>query len=100
MVKKHGSWLSAPSPLARTARKVLSCEQEGAGVGVRNVQELEWSALARQALRERVGDVLALTAVAQRWVTDRRARAVRIDWQFRSVDAAVKLKRLYPVFSV
>jgi hypothetical protein len=74
MVKKHESWL--------------------------NVQELEWSALARQALRERVGDVMALTTVAERWVTDRRARAVRIDWQFRSVDAAVKLKRLYPFFTV
>jgi hypothetical protein len=74
MVKKHGSWL--------------------------NVQELEWSALARQALHERVGDVVALAGAAQRWVTDRRARAVRIDWQFRSVDAAVKLKRLYPVFTV
>jgi DDE superfamily endonuclease len=71
---KHGSWL--------------------------NVQELEWSALARQALRERVGDVLALTAVAERWVTDRRVRAVRIDWQFRSVDAQIKLKRLYPIFTV
>jgi hypothetical protein len=33
-------------------------------------------------------------------VTDRRARAVRIDWQFRSANAAVKLKRLYPVFTV
>ena len=71
---KHGSWL--------------------------NVQELEWSALARQALRERVGDVVALTAVAERWVTDRRVRAVRIDWQFRSVDAQIKLKRLYPTFTV
>jgi hypothetical protein len=64
------------------------------------VQELEWLALARQALRERVGDVVALTAVAQRWVTDRCARAVRIDWQFRSVDAQIKLKRLYPIFTV
>jgi DDE superfamily endonuclease len=71
---KHGSWL--------------------------NVQELEWSALARQALGERVGDVVALAGVAEQWVTDRRARAVRIDWQFRSVDAVVKLKRLYPVFTV
>ena len=71
---KHGSWL--------------------------NVQELEWSALARQALRERVGDAGALAGVAQRWVEDRRARAVRIDWQFRSVDAQIKLKRLYPIFTV
>ena len=71
---KHGSWL--------------------------NVQELEWAALAKQALRERVGDAAALAGVVARWVLDRCARAVRIDWQFRSVDAQVKLKRLYPVFTV
>ena len=64
------------------------------------MQELEWSVLARQALRERVGDALALAGVVNRWVTDRRARAVRIDWQFRTVDAEVKLKRLYPIFTV
>jgi hypothetical protein len=51
-------------------------------------------------LRERVGDVVALAGVAERWVTDRRVWAVRIDWQFRLVDAAVKLKRLYPTFTV
>jgi hypothetical protein len=84
---KHGSWLSAPSPL-------------GAAVGARNVQELEWSALARQALRERVGDALALAGVIDRWVTDRRARAVRIDGQFRVGEAEIKLKRLYSIFIV
>ena len=74
MVKKHGSWL--------------------------NVQELEWAALARQALKARVGDAVALAGVVERWVVDRRERLVRIDWQFRSVDAQVKLKRLYPIFTV
>ena len=73
-VKKHGSWL--------------------------NVQELEWAALAKQALRARVGDAIALAGVVAVWVLDRCARAVVIDWQFRSVDAQVKLKRLYPIFIV
>ncbi len=84
---KHGSWLSAPSPL-------------GAAVGARNVQEIEWSALARQALKERVGDKAALERAVLRWVVDRRDRAIRIDWQFRSVDAELKLKRLYPILIV
>ena len=73
-VKKHGSWL--------------------------NVQELEWAALAKQALRARVGDAVALAGVVAPWVLNRRTRAVLIDWQFRSVDAQVKLKRLYPIFTV
>lgn len=67
---KHGSWL--------------------------NVQELEWSALARQALRERVGDRAGLEGVTAAWLAERRERAVRIDWQFTSDDARIRLKRLYP----
>ncbi len=43
-------------------------------------------------LGERVGDRARL----DRWVLDRRARQVRVDWQFRTVDARVKLKGLYP----
>ena len=61
-----------------------------------NVQELEWSALARQALGERVGDRARLEGLVEHWVLERRARLVRVDWQFRTVDARVKLKGLYP----
>lgn len=67
---KHGSWL--------------------------NVQELEWSALARQALSERVGDQARLERLVTHWLDDRRSRGIKIDWQFTTEDARVKLKRLYP----
>jgi hypothetical protein len=67
---KHGSWL--------------------------NVQELEWSVLERQALGERPGDKKRLERVVKRWLDDRRDRAVKIDWQFTTPDARLKLKRLYP----
>ncbi len=67
---KHGSWL--------------------------NVQELEWSALTRQALAERVGDQERLERLVTRWLEDRRKRAVKIDWHFTTSDARLKLKRLYP----
>ncbi len=67
---KHGSWL--------------------------NVQELEWSALARQALGERVGDPARLERLVTHWLEARRERAVKIDWQFTTSDARLKLKRLYP----
>lgn len=67
---KHGSWL--------------------------NVQELEWSALARQALGERVGDQARLKRLVARWLEARQERAVKIDWQFTTLDARLKLKRLYP----
>jgi len=67
---KHGSWL--------------------------NVQELEWSALERQALDQRVADKERLTRLVNNWLAERRERTVKIDWQFKTSDARIKLKRLYP----
>jgi len=64
-----------------------------------NIQELEWSALARQALKERVGDKEALIKVVGHWLTRRQQNAVCIRWQFTTLNARRKLSRLYPVQS-
>lgn len=61
-----------------------------------NVQELEWSALTRQALSERVGDQVRLERLVTRWLEDRRSRGVKIDWRFTTEEVRLKLKRLYP----
>ena len=61
-----------------------------------NVQELEWSALERQALDQRVGDKERLGRLVSNWLIDGRERTVKIDWQFITSDARLKLKRLYP----
>lgn len=45
-----------------------------------NIQELEWSALARQALKARVGDKAALIKVVSHWLTQRQQNAVCIRW--------------------
>lgn len=70
---KHGSWL--------------------------NVQELEWSALSRQALDQRVGERERLERLVGQWLEERRKRGVKIDWQFTTEDARIKLKRVYPQIS-
>ncbi|HEY4260582.1 MAG TPA: IS630 family transposase, partial [Schlesneria sp.] len=31
------------------------------------------------------------------WTRDRNEKQIRVDWQFTTADARVKLKRLYPV---
>jgi hypothetical protein len=67
---KHGSWL--------------------------NMAECELSVLEKQALGERVGDEAELTRRARTWNEDRNQRTKRIEWQFRTSDARVKLRRLYP----
>ena len=67
---KHGSWL--------------------------NMAECEWSVLEKQALGERVADEAELRRRVTLWNEDRNQRTKRIDWQFRTSDARVKLRRLYP----
>ena len=67
---KHGSWL--------------------------NMAEIELSALEKQTLGARVGNEAELRSRVTNWGKDRNQRCRRIDWQFRTPDARIKLRRLYP----
>ncbi len=67
---KHGSWL--------------------------NMAECELSVLEKQCLGERIADEATLRTRIQVWNGDRNRRLKKIDWQFRTPDARIKLRRLYP----
>jgi hypothetical protein len=67
---KHGSWL--------------------------NMAETELSILSRQCLDRRIESKEILTREVATWEHDRNARQSKIDWQFTTADARIKLKRLYP----
>ena len=67
---KHGSWL--------------------------NMAECELSVLEKQALGERVSDETELRDHVTVWESDRNHRFKGIEWQFRTADARIKLRRLYP----
>jgi DDE superfamily endonuclease len=67
---KHGSWL--------------------------NMAETELSVLSRQCLDRRIDSKDKLTREVTAWEQDRNAREAKIDWQFTTADARIKLKRLYP----
>jgi hypothetical protein len=67
---KHGSWL--------------------------NMAECELSVLEKQCLGERIGDEPTLREGVGIWNTDRNHRSKKIDWQFKTPDARIKLRRLYP----
>ena len=67
---KHGSWL--------------------------NIAECELSALNRQCLNRRIPDQYSLTREVGAWERARNLDTVRIDWRFRTADARIRLKRLYP----
>ena len=67
---KHGSWL--------------------------NIAEIELSVLKRQCLAGRIDCIEKMRSKVAAWNTDRNNRQSKIDWQFQTDDARVKLKRLYP----
>jgi len=69
---KHGSWL--------------------------NMAELELSVLERQCLRQRLPDRETMEREITAWADRRNAQTRRIDWQFTTADARIKLRRLYPAF--
>lgn len=71
---KHGSWL--------------------------NMAETELSVLSRQCLDRRIDDRDLLAREIAVWQTTRNAAEARINWQFKTADARIKLKRLYPSFDV
>jgi hypothetical protein len=67
---KHGSWL--------------------------NMAETELSILSRQCLDRRIESKNVLSCEVAEWRGARNHRRPKIDWQFTTADARIKLKRLYP----
>lgn len=67
---KHGSWL--------------------------NMAEIELSVLSRQCLNRRLENKEVLQAEVEKWQADRNNKNAKINWQFKTSDARIKLQRLYP----
>jgi hypothetical protein len=67
---KHGSWL--------------------------NIAETELSALTRQCLDRRIGDLDTLNTELSAWQNATNTDQRQVDWQFTTHDARIKLRHLYP----
>lgn len=70
---KHGSWL--------------------------NMAELELSHLSRQCLDRRIADKEILKKEVAAWTENRNKKGMKVDWQFATEDARIKLKKLYPIIT-
>jgi len=64
-----------------------------------DMAECELSVLCRQCLDRRIDDRSLLEHEVRCWEEVRNAAEVYVDWQFRTPDARIKLKRLYPVIA-
>lgn len=61
-----------------------------------NVAAMERSVLARPGLDRRIPDIETLRREVGAWERDRHAAVVKVEWQFTTAEARIKLKRLYP----
>ena len=70
---KHGSWL--------------------------NMAEIELNVLMGQCLNRRIDNIEGITDEVQAWQHARNNKDAKINWQFTTDDARIKLIRLYPTFN-
>lgn len=71
---KHGSWL--------------------------NMAEIELNVLMGQCLNRRIDNMKTIKEEVEAWQEYRNNKTASIDWQFRTKDARIKLKHLYPKLKV
>ncbi|WP_420593896.1 transposase [Deinococcus sp.] len=62
----------------------------------RDIAEIELSVLARQCLNRRFRDREHLESEVAAWEAVRNKTAIKVNWQFSTKDARLKLRRLYP----
>lgn len=70
---KHGSWL--------------------------DIAEIELNVMTRQCLSRRIDNISKLRDELSVWESERNAKAAKVNWQFRTADARIKLSSLYPQFT-
>ena len=68
---KHGSWL--------------------------DIAEIELNVMTRQCLNRRIDNITDLRSELEAWENERNKNQATVNWQFRTVDARIKLSSLYPV---
>jgi hypothetical protein len=71
---KHGSWL--------------------------NMAEIELNVLMGQCLKRRIDNVTTIREETEAWQENRNNKKAKINWQFTTKNARIKLKRLYPTLLV
>ena len=71
---KHGSWL--------------------------NIAEIEINVMTRQCLSRRIADIEKLRPELQAWENERNNAEARINWQFTTDNARIKLTSLYPKIDI
>jgi hypothetical protein len=87
---------SFPAEVARNlARRIEFCYTPVHGSWL-NMVEIEISVLVKQCLKRRLPDMETLEREAKAWCKERNRLGTSVNWRFRTEDARVKLRSLYP----
>ncbi len=60
-----------------------------------NMAEIEFSALSKQCLDRRIGDLKTLTQEVETWSKERNKKKIKINWEFTKNKAREKFTRFY-----
>jgi len=60
------------------------------------VAEIEIGVMCRQALAKPLPDIESFKKQVKTWTSQRNNKCSKVNWQFTTKDARIKLKRLYP----
>lgn len=61
-----------------------------------NIAEIELSVMSKQCTRRRLSSIEILKNELLAWTKERNCKNVGVNWRFRTKDARIKLKKLYP----
>jgi hypothetical protein len=87
---------SFPPEVARSLMKRIEFVYTPVHGSWLNMVEIEISVLVRQCLRRRLAEVETLEREARAWCVERNRVGASVDWRFRTEDARIKLRSLYP----
>ena len=96
VVSSSGNPSSNSRKMGRIAFRYL--QETKADCSWLDLAESELGVLASQCLDRRIADKKILAHEVTAWQNHRNKHHAKANWQFKTADARVKLKRLYPQF--
>ena len=88
-----------PAPEARRIARRLEIHYTPKHGSWLDIAEIELNVMTRQCLSRRIAETGLLRKELSAWETERNTVAAKVNWQFRTTDARIKLSSLYPVFT-
>ena len=98
-IRKQIRNMSGMVPAARRIIKRLEIHYTPKHGSWLDIAEIELNVMTRQCLSRRIENIASLREELAAWEVERNKVAAKVNWQFRTADARVKLSSLYPTFT-